>query len=57
MMAKLSLKFQDRVLREIFPAHGMITIGRHPDNLICIDNPAVSGHHARIYWDGGLLCR
>ncbi len=50
-MAKLSLKFQERVLREIVPTGGLITIGRQPDNVLCIDNPAVSGHHAKIYWE------
>lgn len=29
-----------------------ITIGRLPDNTVVIDNPAVSGHHARVYRDG-----
>jgi pSer/pThr/pTyr-binding forkhead associated (FHA) protein len=29
----------------------VVTIGRQPDNLLCIDNPIVSGHHARIYWE------
>ena len=51
MMARLSLKFQDRVLREMVPTGGVITIGRQPDNVLCIDNPAVSGHHAKIYWE------
>jgi FHA domain len=51
MMAKLSLKFQERLLREIVPTGGVITIGRQPDNVLCIDNPAVSGHHAKIYWE------
>jgi hypothetical protein len=50
-MAKLSLRFQERVLREIVPTGGIITIGRQPDNVLCIDNPAVSGHHAKIYWE------
>jgi pSer/pThr/pTyr-binding forkhead associated (FHA) protein len=50
-MAKLSLKFQERVLRELVPTGGIITIGRQPDNVLCIDNPAVSGHHAKIYWE------
>jgi predicted component of type VI protein secretion system len=51
MMAILSLTFQERVLREIVPTGGVITIGRQPDNVLCIDNPAVSGHHAKIYWE------
>src|SRR6266849_3346082 len=53
IMAKLSLKFQERALREVALTVGVVTIGRQPDNLLRIDNPAVSGHHAKIYWDGG----
>ena len=52
IMAKLSLKFQERVLREVALSVGVVTIGRQPDNLLRIDNPAVSGHHAKIYWEG-----
>ena len=29
----------------------MITIGRLPDNSIHVDNLAVSGHHAKVYWE------
>ena len=50
-MARLTLKFQERVLREIVPTGGIITIGRQPDNTFCIDNPAVSGRHAKVYWE------
>jgi len=50
-MAKLYLKFEQTQLKEFTLTHGVITIGRLPDNLVQIDNPAVSGHHARIYWD------
>jgi pSer/pThr/pTyr-binding forkhead associated (FHA) protein len=30
----------------------MVTIGRLPDNMVIIDNPAVSSHHACVYSDG-----
>src|SRR5438874_2668737 len=50
-MAKLYLKFEAAVLKEITLSQGTVTIGRLPDNLLQIDNPAVSGHHAKIYWD------
>jgi pSer/pThr/pTyr-binding forkhead associated (FHA) protein len=50
-MAKLYLKFEQAVLKEFALAQGVVTIGRLPDNLIQIDNLAVSGHHAKIYWD------
>jgi predicted component of type VI protein secretion system len=49
--AKLSLKFYDNVLREVALSGGVVTIGRQPDNLLRIDNPIVSGHHARIFWE------
>src|SRR5436853_6343946 len=51
-MAKLYLKFEQTVLKEVPLAQGTTTIGRLPDNLLQIDNLAVSGHHAKIYWDG-----
>lgn len=51
-MARLYLKFDERVLREIALSGGVVTIGRQPDNLLQIDNPAVSGHHAKVYWEG-----
>jgi pSer/pThr/pTyr-binding forkhead associated (FHA) protein len=50
-MAKLYLKFDKAVLKEYTLSQGVVTIGRLPDNLVQIDNPAVSGHHARIYWE------
>jgi len=50
-MAKLFLKFEQAVLKEIALSQGVITIGRLPDNVLPIDNLAVSGHHAKIYWD------
>jgi pSer/pThr/pTyr-binding forkhead associated (FHA) protein len=53
MTAKLSLKFQERVLREVVLTRGVVTIGRQPDNLLRVDNPAVSGYHAKIYWRSG----
>src|SRR5690348_6898927 len=52
-MAKLFLKFEDSVLKEVSLSQNVVTIGRLPDNTIQIDNLAVSGHHAKIYWDAG----
>ena len=31
----------------------VVTIGREPDNDVVIDLPIVSGHHARVVWEGG----
>jgi len=51
-MAKLFLKFEDQVIQEIALSAGTVTIGRQPDNVLRIDNPAVSGHHAKVYVEG-----
>lgn len=52
-MAKLFLKFEQAVLKDYDLRDGMsVTIGRLPDNIVHIDNLAVSGHHARIVWEG-----
>jgi len=50
-MPKLILQFENRVLKE-YPTGVMVTIGRLPDNMVIIDNPAVSSHHACVYSDG-----
>ncbi|MCI0356807.1 MAG: FHA domain-containing protein [Acidobacteria bacterium] len=51
-MAKLYLVFENTQLKEFtITQSGVATIGRLPDNLIHIDNLAVSGHHARIFYD------
>ena len=47
-MAKLVLKFESALIREVPLGGKPITIGRAPDNDIQIDNLAVSDHHARI---------
>src|SRR5579864_218557 len=51
-MAKLLLKFDDQVIQEVYLSVGAITIGRQPDNVLRIDNPAVSGYHAKVYLEG-----
>jgi hypothetical protein len=50
-MPKLLLKFDDRTLTEVPIESWPITIGRAPDNVIHIDNLAVSNYHARVYTD------
>jgi pSer/pThr/pTyr-binding forkhead associated (FHA) protein len=50
-MAKLILKFEQNILKEVSLAQGTLTVGRLPDNVLQIDNLAVSGHHAKIYWE------
>jgi pSer/pThr/pTyr-binding forkhead associated (FHA) protein len=51
-MPKLILKFDDRDLSECAVGTHPVTIGRLPDNNLVIDNPAVSGRHARVYREG-----
>lgn len=50
-MAKVILKFDERVLDECVIGHRGVAIGRLPDNRLVIANPAVSGHHARVFMD------
>ena len=51
-MPKLILRFDERELQECAVGTHPVTIGRLPDNMIVIDNPAVSGRHARVYQEG-----
>jgi pSer/pThr/pTyr-binding forkhead associated (FHA) protein len=51
-MARLILKFAERELQECAVGTHAVSIGRLPDNLIVIDNPAVSGRHARVFREG-----
>jgi pSer/pThr/pTyr-binding forkhead associated (FHA) protein len=53
-MPKLTLQFEGVDLRD-YPVGAGVTIGRLPDNAVIIDNPAVSGHHARVIRDGNRL--
>jgi pSer/pThr/pTyr-binding forkhead associated (FHA) protein len=50
-MARLLLKYDDRVIDE-YGLGLMVTIGRTPDNVLTIDNAAVSSHHACVFRDG-----
>ena len=51
-MPKLILKFEERELQECAVGTHPVSIGRLPDNNVVIDNPAVSGRHARVYREG-----
>lgn len=51
-MSTLVLKLDGRDPDEWAIGEQPITIGRLPDNTIVIDNPAVSGRHARVYKEG-----
>ncbi|MCC6346490.1 MAG: FHA domain-containing protein [Nitrospirales bacterium] len=52
-MARITVKFQDKVLSEVPLDSGIVTIGRKPKNSIRIDNLAVSGFHAKIFREEG----
>jgi pSer/pThr/pTyr-binding forkhead associated (FHA) protein len=54
-MAKLSLMFQNKLVKEVPLGNRPVGIGRSPDNDLPIDNLAVSNHHARVYFEGGRL--
>ena len=51
-MPKLILKFGDRHMQDCAIGTHPVSIGRLPDNTIVIDNPAVSGRHARVFREG-----
>lgn len=53
-MPKLTLQYEGRLLKEYTVGVGL-TIGRAPDNAVVIDNPAVSGHHARVFSESGAV--
>jgi pSer/pThr/pTyr-binding forkhead associated (FHA) protein len=50
-VAKLFVKYNQTVLKELPISQAVVTIGRLPDNTVQLDNPAVSSYHAKIYWD------
>jgi pSer/pThr/pTyr-binding forkhead associated (FHA) protein len=47
-VARLILEFNQEVLKDYPVRSRSITIGRQEDNTIVLDNPRVSGYHARI---------
>ena len=53
-MPKLILQFEGLELKE-FGVGGVVTTGRQPDNTVVIENPAVSGHHARVVCEGDAV--
>jgi len=54
-MAKLILKYEAAIIKEVDVGAQPISIGRAPDNDLHVDNLAVSSHHARIFNDSGKL--
>ena len=54
-MAKLSLMFESKLVKEVPIGSRPVTIGRSPDNDIPIDNLAISNYHARVYFEANRL--
>jgi predicted component of type VI protein secretion system len=54
-MAKLTLMFENRLVKEVPIGSRPVGIGRSPDNDLPVDNLAVSNYHARVYAEAGRL--
>ncbi|MDT8317800.1 MAG: FHA domain-containing protein [bacterium] len=54
-MAKVFLKFRDNTISEATLGQTALTVGRDSGNDIQVDNPAVSGIHARIWQEGETI--
>jgi len=54
-MPKLSLMFDNKIMKEVPVGSRPVTIGRSPDNDLPVDNLAVSNYHAKIYFEAGRM--
>src|SRR5258707_4731703 len=54
-MPKLSLMFNNKIVKEVSVGSRPVTIGRSPDNDLPVDNLAVSNYHAKIYFEAGRM--
>jgi pSer/pThr/pTyr-binding forkhead associated (FHA) protein len=54
-MPKLSLMFDNKIVKEVSVGTRPVTIGRSPDNDLAVDNLAVSNHHAKVYYEAGRM--
>ena len=54
-MPKLSLMFENKLVKEVPVGSRPITIGRAPDNDLPVDNLAVSNYHAKVYYEAGRM--
>ena len=54
-MAKLSLMFDEKLVKEVPIGTRPVRIGRSPDNDLIVDNLSVSNDHARVFFDSGRL--
>src|SRR5713226_9430085 len=54
-MPKLSLMFDNKIVKEVPVGSRPVTVGRAPDNDLPVDNLAVSNYHAKIYYEAGRM--
>src|SRR5215467_5033937 len=54
-MPKLSLMFDNKIVKEVPVGSRPVTIGRAPDNDLPVDNLAVSNYHAKVYYEAGRM--
>jgi len=54
-MPKLSLMFEEKIVKEVAVGGRPVTIGRAPDNDLPVDNLAVSNYHAKVYYEAGRM--
>src|SRR6267154_2681445 len=54
-MPKLSLMFDNKIMKEVPVGSRPVTIGRSPDNDLPVDNLAVPNYHAKIYFEAGRM--
>src|SRR5260221_7401202 len=54
-MAKLSLMFESKLVKEVPVGSRPVGIGRSPDNDLSVDILAVSNYHVRVYFEAGRL--
>lgn len=54
-MPKLSLMFENKLVKEVPVGNRPVTIGRAPDNDLPVDNLAVSNYHAKVYHEAGRM--
>jgi pSer/pThr/pTyr-binding forkhead associated (FHA) protein len=54
-MAKLTLMFEEKTVKEVSIGAKPVGIGRSPDNDLPVDNLAVSNYHARVFQERGRL--
>ena len=54
-MPKLSLMFDNKIVKEVSVGSRPVTIGRAPDNDLPVDNLAMSNYHAKDYYEAGRM--